>query len=185
MSSLSTRRRSPVDRSLVAKALNPSFFRRACRMAISRNAFSLLDFPEFAQAVRYGVPGTRLAIGISLVLSDQISEIPIMLRASQIAIPEGIPTAGELPPGFGVGLAEVNTHPFLDRQVGFFREILGQRRIKSHRCSLLRVSVGLTAEGTTYSPLCNATRVGGQAVRWGIGRRNPVCCATTIGGRRR
>ena len=31
-------------------------------MAISRNASSLLalpDFPEFAQAVRYGVPGTR------------------------------------------------------------------------------------------------------------------------------
>ncbi len=55
---LSTRRRSPVDRSLVAKALNPSFFRRACRMAISRSACSLLDFPEFAQAVRYGVPGT-------------------------------------------------------------------------------------------------------------------------------
>ena len=27
----------------------------ACRMAISRNACSLLDFPEFAQAVRYGV----------------------------------------------------------------------------------------------------------------------------------
>ena len=54
----STRRRSPVDRSLVAKALNVSGFRRACPMAISRNACSLLDFPEFAQAVRYGVPGT-------------------------------------------------------------------------------------------------------------------------------
>ncbi len=27
-------------------------------MAISHNARSLLDFPEFAQAVRYGVPGT-------------------------------------------------------------------------------------------------------------------------------
>ena len=37
------------------KALNPSFFRRACRLAISRNACSLLDFLEFAQAVRYGV----------------------------------------------------------------------------------------------------------------------------------
>ena len=56
---LSTRHRSPVDRSLVAKALNPSLFRHACRMAISRNACSLLDFPEFAQAVGYGVPGTR------------------------------------------------------------------------------------------------------------------------------
>ena len=52
---LPTRHRSPVDRSLVAKALNPSLFRHACQKAISRNACSLLDFPEFAQAVRYGV----------------------------------------------------------------------------------------------------------------------------------
>ena len=35
---LSNRRRSPVDRSLVAKALNVSGFRRACPMAVSRNA---------------------------------------------------------------------------------------------------------------------------------------------------
>ena len=43
------------------EALNASGSRRACRMAIRRNACSLLalpDFPEFAQAVRYGVPGT-------------------------------------------------------------------------------------------------------------------------------
>ena len=43
------------------EALNASGSRRACRMAISRNACSLValpDFPEFAQAVRYGVPGT-------------------------------------------------------------------------------------------------------------------------------
>jgi len=43
------------------EALNASGSRRACRMAISRNASSLLalpDFPEFAPAVRYGVPGT-------------------------------------------------------------------------------------------------------------------------------
>ena len=40
----------------MAKALNPSFFRRACRMAISRNSCSLLDFPEFAQAVRLSCP---------------------------------------------------------------------------------------------------------------------------------
>jgi hypothetical protein len=39
-------------------ALNASDTRHACRMAISRNSCSLLDFPEFAQAVRYGVPGT-------------------------------------------------------------------------------------------------------------------------------
>src|SRR5208337_3037940 len=57
---LSTRRRSTVDRSLVATALNPSLLRRACRMAKSRNACSLLDFPEFARAVRYGVPGTPI-----------------------------------------------------------------------------------------------------------------------------
>ena len=40
------------------ETLNASGSRRACRMAISRNARSLPDFPEFAQAVRYGVPGT-------------------------------------------------------------------------------------------------------------------------------
>src|SRR5271157_1633583 len=40
------------------ETLNASGSRRACRMAIRRNACSLLalpDFPEFAQAVRYGV----------------------------------------------------------------------------------------------------------------------------------
>ncbi len=61
---LSTRRRSPVDCSLVTKALNPSLFRRAGRMAISRNARSLPDFPEFTQQLGMvsselrGVPGT-------------------------------------------------------------------------------------------------------------------------------
>ncbi len=43
------------------EALNASGSRRACWMAISRNASSLLalpDFPEFAPAVRYGVAGT-------------------------------------------------------------------------------------------------------------------------------
>ncbi len=43
------------------EALNASRSRRACRMAIRRNACSLLalpDFPEFAQAVKYGVLGT-------------------------------------------------------------------------------------------------------------------------------
>jgi hypothetical protein len=40
------------------EALNAIGSRRACRMAISRNARSLPDFPEFVQAVRYGVPGT-------------------------------------------------------------------------------------------------------------------------------
>ena len=43
------------------EALNASGSRRACRMAIRRNACSLLalpDFPGLAQAVRFGVPGT-------------------------------------------------------------------------------------------------------------------------------
>src|SRR5208283_3052767 len=43
------------------EALNASRSKRACRMAIRRNACSLLalpDFPEFAQAVGHGVHGT-------------------------------------------------------------------------------------------------------------------------------
>ena len=40
------------------ETLNASGSRRACRMAISRNVCALPDFPEFAQAVRCGVPGT-------------------------------------------------------------------------------------------------------------------------------
>ncbi len=40
------------------ETLNASGSGRAYRMAISRNASSLPDFPESAQAVRYGVPGT-------------------------------------------------------------------------------------------------------------------------------
>ena len=58
---LPTRRRPTVDHSLWPEALNASGSRRACRMAISRNASSLLalpDFPEFAPTVRHGVPGT-------------------------------------------------------------------------------------------------------------------------------
>ena len=56
---LPARRRPPVDHSLSwPEALNASRFKRACRMARRRNACSLLallDFPEFAQAVKYGV----------------------------------------------------------------------------------------------------------------------------------
>ncbi len=40
------------------ETLNASGSRRACRSSISRNARSLPDFPGFAHAVRYGVPGT-------------------------------------------------------------------------------------------------------------------------------
>ena len=39
--------------------LNANGSRRPCRIAISRNACSLPDFPEFTQAVRHGVPGTQ------------------------------------------------------------------------------------------------------------------------------
>ena len=48
------------------ETLNASGSRRACRMAISCNACSLPDFPEFAQAVRYGVPGTPPRTGAEL-----------------------------------------------------------------------------------------------------------------------
>ena len=44
--------------------LNASGSRRACRMAISRNAYSLLalpDFPEIGPVVRYGVVSPELA----------------------------------------------------------------------------------------------------------------------------
>src|SRR5208283_4077810 len=47
------------------EALHASGSRRACLMPISRNARSLValpDFPESAQAVRHGVPGTRTAV---------------------------------------------------------------------------------------------------------------------------
>src|SRR5271157_6007591 len=47
------------------EALKASGSRRACQRAISHNDYSLIalpDFPEFAQAVRYSVPGTRLSI---------------------------------------------------------------------------------------------------------------------------
>ena len=47
-----------LEHSLRPETLNASGSRRACQMAISRNASSLPDFPEFAQAVRYSVPGT-------------------------------------------------------------------------------------------------------------------------------
>ena len=81
----STRRRSPVDRSLVAKALNVSGFRRACPMAISRNACSLLDFPEFAQAVRYGVPGTPLRLSMYFLPSAIAIAVAPNSRSSAIS----------------------------------------------------------------------------------------------------
>ncbi len=71
-------------RSLVAKALNVSGFRRACPMAISRNACSLLDFPEFAQAVGYGVHGTRVSTELVLCLP-----FAFLARAPGIRWPTG------------------------------------------------------------------------------------------------
>jgi len=53
------------------ETLHASGSRRACLMHISRNACSLValpDFPEFAQAVRYGVPGTQDATAQASVL---------------------------------------------------------------------------------------------------------------------
>ena len=52
------------------ETLNASGSGRACRMARSRNASSLLalpDFPEFAPAVRQGVPGTQGESGLSRI----------------------------------------------------------------------------------------------------------------------
>ncbi len=61
------------------EALNASGSRRACRMAISRNASSLLalpDVPEFAPAVRYGVPGTRNAKKSSSLVKSSLRPTP-------------------------------------------------------------------------------------------------------------
>ncbi len=55
---LLTRCRPTVEHSLAAGDAQRRWLQarlRACRMAISRNASSLPDFREFAQAVRYGV----------------------------------------------------------------------------------------------------------------------------------
>ncbi len=62
---------------LVAKALNPSLFRHACRMAIGRNACSLPDFPEFAQTVRYGVSGTPMWGSASRRLSAGVAGLQL------------------------------------------------------------------------------------------------------------
>ncbi len=44
-------------------------------MGISRNARSLTDFPEFAQAVRYGVPGIAGIAGIAELRNCGIAEL--------------------------------------------------------------------------------------------------------------
>ena len=60
---LPTRRRSPVDRSLVAKALNPSLFRRACRMALRRNDRPcMFDSPKQLGMVSPELPSTTSSL---------------------------------------------------------------------------------------------------------------------------
>ncbi len=70
------------------ETLNASRSKRACRMAIRRNACSPLalpDFPEFAQAVRCGVPGTTDAGVIVMALrgiqrhQEPLNRLPIVL----------------------------------------------------------------------------------------------------------
>jgi len=53
--------RRAVGRCVIADSTHPT----RCRVAISSNACALSDFPEFAQSVRYGVPGTHRGITIS------------------------------------------------------------------------------------------------------------------------
>jgi len=52
----------PLDRSLTAGGAQRQSLQACLPMAISRNSCSLLDFPEFAQAVSYGVPGTHVIL---------------------------------------------------------------------------------------------------------------------------
>src|SRR5271165_2744199 len=58
---LLTRCRPTVKHSLAAGDAQSQRLKACLPEAISRNASSLPDFPEFAQAVRYGVPGTPTA----------------------------------------------------------------------------------------------------------------------------
>ena len=62
------------------EALNASGFRRACPMAISHNARSLIDFPEFAQAVRCGVPGTFESVGQGSLVTEHLREVSPLSR---------------------------------------------------------------------------------------------------------
>ena len=70
---LPTRCRPTVDHSLAAEDAQRQWLQAACRIAISRNACSLPDFPEFAQAVKYGVPRTQGSIFPNFPLADQTS----------------------------------------------------------------------------------------------------------------
>jgi len=60
---LPTRCPPTVDHSLAAGDAQRQWLQARLPEAISRNARSLPDFPEFVQAVRYGVPGTPQATG--------------------------------------------------------------------------------------------------------------------------
>src|SRR5271157_2240264 len=102
----------------------------ACRMAISRNAYSLNalpDFPEFAQKVRYGVPGIPAAQvhfdnarelagwGPAARTLSRVIRLCLRFGVSPVFIPKGEPQ-------FNGGVESFN---------GWFQEPLFQR--KFHR----------------------------------------------------
>ena len=73
------------------EALNASGSRRACRMATRRNACSLLafpDFPEFAQAVRYGVPGSPRPNDVSTLNDNGLCRSSRPVACRDCASPE-------------------------------------------------------------------------------------------------
>ena len=79
------------------EALHASGSRRACLMHISRNACSpvaLPDFPEFTQAVRYGVPGTPRNSLVRTIFED-VSKIACLDHVLQVRVdvPENEPVA--------------------------------------------------------------------------------------------
>ena len=64
------------------EALNASHSKRASRMAIRRNACSLLalpDFPQFAQVVKYGVRGTPQG-------TPFLAKVPVGAAVSSLAV---------------------------------------------------------------------------------------------------
>ncbi len=68
------------------ETLNASAFRRACRMAISRNASSFPDFPEFAQAVRYAVPELEAAWYAKAALIATIASLILAITSIIVTI---------------------------------------------------------------------------------------------------
>ena len=58
----------------------------ACRMAISRNASSFPDFPEFAQAVRYAVPELEAAWYEKAALIATIASLILAITSIMVTI---------------------------------------------------------------------------------------------------